>query len=346
MKVIIASSFVPFVNGGGRFIVEWLEEKLLEYGHEVEKFYLPFNEQHDKLLENLLSYRLLDISNKSDRLITIRPPAHSIIHPNKVVWFIHHLRGYYDLAETKHTSVPDTGEGRAIRDALHRHDTMALKEARTVFTNSSVVGDRLKKYNGIASKTLFPPLLSPDRFYCGEPNDEIVSVCRLETHKRQHLFIEAMSYVKTPVKLRICGKSSGGTYEQKLQQLAHTQNVEDKVHFDFGWISEKDKIKYVSNSLACVYAPEDEDSYGYPTLEAAAAEKPTLTTWDAGGTLEFIRDGENGLITEPSPQDIAEGFDKLYLDQNKTKQMGQAAADTVRNLNITWDHVIESLLNH
>jgi hypothetical protein len=33
------------------------------------------------------------------------------------------------------------------------------------------------------------------------------------------------------------------------------------------------------------------------------------------------------------------------LNQNKTKQMGRAAADTVRNLNITWDYVIESLLD-
>ncbi|MDO9245520.1 MAG: glycosyl transferase family 1, partial [Phenylobacterium sp.] len=35
MKIVLASSFVPFINGGARFIVEWLEEKLLEHGHEV-----------------------------------------------------------------------------------------------------------------------------------------------------------------------------------------------------------------------------------------------------------------------------------------------------------------------
>lgn len=344
MKVIIASSFVPFVDGGGRFIVEWLQQKLLEYGHEVEKIYLPFNEHHEKLLDNLLSYRLMDMSGQADRLIAIRPPAHSLVHPNKVVWFIHHLRGYYDLAQTRHTSVPYTAEGRALCAALRRHDTLALNEARTVFTNSAVVGERLKKYNGVGSQVLFPPLLSPERFFCGAPNDEIVSVCRLEPHKRQHLLIEAMAHVKTPVKLRLCGKSAGGTYEQELKRVARDKGVEDKVRFDFGWITEEAKINYISNSLACVYAPADEDSYGYPTLEAAAAQKPTLTTWDAGGTLEFIKDGENGLITEPTPMAIAQGFDRFYLDGKKTAQMGRAAADTVRNLNITWDHVIDQLL--
>ena len=100
----------------------------------------------------------------------------------------------------------------------------------------------------------------------------------------------------------------------------------------------------MSNCLAAVYAPLDEDSYGYPTLEAAAARKPTLTTWDAGGTLEFIRDGENGLVTEPSPRAIAEGFDRFFSDRQRTSAMGQAAFDTVQKLKITWEHVLHRLL--
>ena len=42
MRICLVSSYVPFINGGARFIVEWLEEKLREHGHEVERFYLPF----------------------------------------------------------------------------------------------------------------------------------------------------------------------------------------------------------------------------------------------------------------------------------------------------------------
>ncbi len=44
MRICLVSSFVPFINGGGRFIVEWLEQKLREHGHEVERFYLPSEE--------------------------------------------------------------------------------------------------------------------------------------------------------------------------------------------------------------------------------------------------------------------------------------------------------------
>lgn len=344
MKVLIASSFVPFVRGGGRFIVEWLEQKLREHGHEVEKFYLPFNEHHASLLDNLLSYRLLDVSESADRLIAIRPPAHSLNHPNKVVWFIHHLRGYYDLAHTEHTSIPDSGSGRAIASALKRHDTACLREAKAVFTNSAVVKDRLRTFNGVESEVLYPPLFESERYYCGPANDEVVSVCRIENHKRQDLLLQAMQFVRTPVKLRLCGASTNPSYIKSLRDLIDRLQLVEKVVLEEGWISEETKIKRVSNSLAAVYAPLDEDSYGYPTLEAAAARKPTLTTWDAGGTLEFIRDGENGLITEPSPRAIADGFDRLYSNRERTAAMGQDAFDTVQRLNITWDHVLGRLL--
>lgn len=344
MKVIVASSFVPFVNGGGRFIVEWLEEKLEEHGHTVEKIYLPFNERPEVLHKNLMAYRMMDMTASADRLIAIRPPAHSLIHPNKVVWFIHHLRGYYDLASTKYASFPNTADGRAIRDALRHHDTATLNEARAIFTNSSVVRERLSRYNKIDADVLYPPLLYPEKYYCGEGNNAIVTVCRVEPHKRQHLLVEAMQYVKTPVTLRIFGKAGSEAYEKELTALAQKLGVTDKVTFTLGWIEEEDKIEEVSNCLASVYAPMDEDSYGYPTLEAAAAKKPTLTTTDAGGTLEFIRDGENGLITEPSAKSIAEGFDRFYNEREKTRKMGEAAYDTVHELNITWDHVMERLL--
>lgn len=345
MRVVVASSFVPFVHGGGRFIVEWLERTLQDHGHRVEAFYLPFNEHPDILLENLLSYRLLDLGQGADRLIAIRPPAHSLIHPNKVVWFIHHLRGYYDLAHTEHSSIPDSGRGRAIATALRRHDTACLKEARSVFTNSTVVGERLRRFNGIHSETLYPPLFRPERFRCAGQNDEIVSVCRVENHKRQHLLVEAMEHVRTPVKLRLCGASSNASYIAGLKSLVERKGLGDRVALELGWISEDTKVERISNCLASVYAPLDEDSYGYPTLEAAAARKPTLTAWDSGGTLEFVRDGENGLITAPTARAIAEGFDRLFSNKRKTAAMGQEAFDTVQALNITWDHVLERLLS-
>ena len=97
MRIVLASSFVPFVNGGGRFIVEWLEQKLLERGHRVERFYIPFVDRPEDLFDQILAYRLIDLADSCDRLIAFRPPSYVLCHPNKVLWFIHHIRAFYDL---------------------------------------------------------------------------------------------------------------------------------------------------------------------------------------------------------------------------------------------------------
>lgn len=344
MKIILASTFVPFVNGGARFIVEWLQTKLQEYGHEVERFYLPFDDRPDRLLDQIASLRLMDLTERGDRLITFRPPAHSLRHPNKVVWFIHHIRGYYDLADTPHQSFAPTASGRALRDALHRHDAVALGEARHIYTNSNIVGERLRNFNSIGSQTLYPPLLAPESFRNDGYGDEVVCVCRIEKHKRQELLIEAFRYVKSDVKLRLCGKSFSPQYEETLAARIKELKLGDRVILENEWISEETKIERLAGALACAYLPLDEDSYGYPTLEAAAAGKPMLTAHDAGGVMEFVEDGVNGLIADPTPQSVAACLDRLYLDKKQTEKMGAAAQETVRTMKIGWDHVIESLL--
>ena len=57
MKIALCSSIVPFIDGGGRFIVEWLERKLLEHGHEVERIYLPFVEDPREMFAQMVAYR-------------------------------------------------------------------------------------------------------------------------------------------------------------------------------------------------------------------------------------------------------------------------------------------------
>ena len=69
VRIVLASSFVPFVNGGGRFIVEWLEQKLLEQGHRVERFYIPLVDRPEDLFDQILAYRLIDLADSCDRLI-------------------------------------------------------------------------------------------------------------------------------------------------------------------------------------------------------------------------------------------------------------------------------------
>lgn len=344
MKVALCSSFVPFINGGGRFIVEWLAAELLKRGHQTEIIWLPFVETPDTMFRQITAYRMIDLAQSADKLIAFRPPAYVIPHPNKTLWFIHHFRKYYDLWESPYLPGDTDGRGRAFRSRLIAADSAAIGEAKRVFTNSRVVADRLKHFNGIEGEVLYPPIYKPERFKAGPYGDEIVSICRVEPHKRQELFVQAMRFVKSGVKLRLCGLSHDGKYNAKLERIVAKHRLQNKVTIEHRWISEEEKAEIVGGALGMVYAPLDEDSYGYPTLEGALAEKPLITTEDAGGTLEFVESGRNGFICEPTPESIAAAFDALWDDPAKTKAMGQAARERIGEMRIDWSHVVESVL--
>lgn len=343
MKIALCSSVVPFVNGGYRNIVEWLETMLLEAGHQVERVYLPEVDKPDLLFRQMAAFRFVDLS-AADRIICFRPQSHLVPHPHKIVWFIHHLRPFYDLWDNPtYRGFPDDAKHRGIREALRAADTAALREARHVFSNSQVVSDRLDRFNNVRSEPLFPPIFRPERLRFRSMNDEIVCICRLEHHKRQHLLVEALRHCRSGVRLRLCG-SSVGNYSASLNQSAREWGVADRVTIDDRWITEEEKAELLADCLAAAYLPLDEDSYGYPTLEAAHSEKPVVTTLDAGGVLEFVIDGVNGAVAEPTPESIARAMDRLFEDRASTRRLGKAATARISEMNIGWPHVLERLL--
>ncbi len=342
MRIALCSSYVPFVYGGARFIVEWLEQKLSERGHQVERIYLPFSDHPRDLLTQMAAYRSLKIDG-ADQVICFRPPAHLVRHPKKVLWFIHHFRAFYDLWDSEWAPA-HTRYNQSLRRAIFHADGIALSESRAIFTNSRRVQQRLKNFNNVESSVLYPPLLDPTVYQNAGYQDEVVYVSRLVPHKRQHLLVEAMAHVKTAVKARICGEDLGGRYGEELLRLASTLGVSGRISIENRWISEQEKRDFMARSLAVAYFPLDEDSYGYPSLEGTHSYKPLLTTSDSGGVLEFVIHERNGLVCEPHPEAIAASLDRLHSDRPLVEELGLEANQTVEKLHINWPNVMDHLL--
>lgn len=345
VRVGIISSAVPLINGGGRFIADWLEAELVKRGHQAETVFIPTNDNPETILQQMVAFRAMRFSDAYDRVVTFRPPAYVIQHPVKIVWFIHHYRSFYDLWDTMYRGFPDTAPWRAMRDHIQAADNTTLREARRLFTNSQVVKQRLADYNQLEAEVLYPPVIQPERFRSGEYGDEIVCVCRLEHHKRQHLLIEALGHTRTPVRLRLCGTTRGSGYPDTLRDTAVRHGVADRVVIENVWITEEQKVDVLETALASTYVPFDEDSYGYPTIEAAHARRCTVSVDDSGGVSEFVTNGVNGLITPPDARALAEAFDQLYADRALARRLGNAAHERVRTLGIDWDTVIGKLLS-
>jgi glycosyltransferase involved in cell wall biosynthesis len=343
MEIVIASTIVPFVEGGGTFIVDWLEQTLIERGHSVFTLKIPFRSNYREMADQMLGLRLLDIQDYGKRLITIRTPSYLLRHPNKILWFIHHHRAAYDLWDSSYREFPDTKEGLAYRNLLFSADMLAFGEARRIYTNSQVVSRRLMHYNHVASEVLYPPLMRPERFVCRSYGDTILYVSRVVSHKRQHLAVESMRYTATPVKLIIAGQADDDGARQHILDLIQRYSLHGKVEFLDGWISEERKQDLLADCLACIYIPHDEDSYGYPTLEAFHSDKSVITTQDSGGTLEIVQNEKNGFVTTPSPEAIAAAMDTLYRDRDRARELGVAGRRSLEELGISWDRVVDKL---
>jgi glycosyltransferase involved in cell wall biosynthesis len=344
VKVLVASTIVPGIRGGGTIIIESLERALRARGHDVDVLRFPFHSNESEMLSQMLALRLHHVEDSGDRLVCIRTPSHLLRHPAKVVWFIHHHRQAYDLWDTEYSNLRDDATGRAIRDAIRAADDVAFAEATAIYVNSAVVRDRVRRFNGLDPEVLYPPLDHPEQFDCEGYGDSIVYMSRLTSHKRQALAIEAMAYTQTAVRLIVAGPPDSPHEAQRLADLVHAFGLEDRVTLRSGWLPEVDKARLFATCLAAVYCPFDEDSYGYPSLEAHQSSKAVISCTDAGGVGELVVDGLNGFLVEPSPTAMASRFDELYEDREKAERMGQAGKQRMASLGISWDHVIARLL--
>jgi len=342
MKIIIASTIVPFIEGGGTFIVDWLEQKLREYGHQVDVVKIPYSSHYKEMLVQMTALRLYHLEDACDRLICIRVPSYLIPHPDKYLWFIHHYREVYDLWKTELDFLPKDTETLAVREYIMRADEAAFSEAKKIYTNSKIVSRRLMDFNNINAKPLYPPILKPEQFYCDSYGDYLYYPSRICNTKRQLLAVQAMKYTKTNVKLLITGKSETVEYIGTIRKYIIENFLESKVIIRDEWVTEEEKANCFSKCLAVLYIPYKEDSYGYVSLEAHHSRKAVITCKDSGGIEELIIDGINGMIAEPEPEKLADIFDKIYLDKNDAENMGASGLNRINELGITWDNVVKS----
>jgi len=343
MKLAVLNNCVPFISGGAEHLAEALTWKLREYGHEATLFRIPFRwEPPAKIIESMLACRLLRLPNV-DRVIALKFPAYLVPHSHKTLWLLHQFRQAYDLWGTPFQSIPDSAEGRQIRQVILETDNRYLREARKIFTNSQVTSDRLKRYNGIESEVLFPPLADSRHFYCADYGDYIFFPGRITASKRQLLAVEAMKYVKTDVRLVIAGQHEAAADLAQIEAVIRQNRLARRVEVIPRFISEQEKADLFSRALACAYLPYDEDSYGYVTLEAYHARKPVITCTDSGGVAMLVKHGETGFAIPPEPPAIAAAMDALFEDRQAARRMGEAGIELLRSLKIGWDWVIEAL---
>jgi glycosyltransferase involved in cell wall biosynthesis len=294
----------------------------------------------------MLACRLLDLTESMhgpvDRIIGLKFPAYLVPHPNKVLWLLHQHRTAYELWDHPLGDLINSPLGGRVREAIVEADQRLIPETKSIYTISTNVSRRLRLYCGIESTPLYHPPQHADQFYCSTDEDYFYYPSRIGQTKRQDLVLQALARTRRPVRVHFAGAPDVPAYADELRGLARKLKVHNRVKW-LGPVTEDDKRRQYAHCRGVLFTPADED-YGYVTLEAMLASKPVLTCSDSGGPLEFVRDGQTGRVTEPTPAALAEAMDALWEDRDTARAWGASGRDHYQKLDISWPKVIQRLV--
>ena len=335
MDICVCGAQVPFMYGGAEQLLENLVGALRAAGHRADLVRLPAAWERERVFDSAMAWRMLPID--ADLVIATNFPSYFVRHPRKVVWLFHQHRVAYDLAGSELSDFDLDDGALEEQRLLVEWDTRALEEATVRYTLSAVVSDRLARYNGLTSTPLPHPPPHFDRLHPGQSDGSLFTALRLERNKRPELLIDAMAEASSDLTLHIAGT---GSLHDELAARIERHGLTGRVQL-LGWTSDDEVVRRYEAARAVLYTPYDED-YGYVTLQAFAAGKPVVTASDAGAVLEWVTDGVNGLVADPTPKSLAAAIDRIATDDVLTQRLGKAARERVASL--SWEPVVEALL--
>lgn len=340
MKIaIVAPSQVPYVQGGAERLWRGLRQAMESEGHICEIFNVPAKDgSFWDVIDGYRSFYELNFDH-FDVLVTGKNPAWMVRHPNHYVYMLHPLRGVYDtyhlfglgnevlsdslliqaiaaacdrgietddlfamLSDLRDQN-PDATEAALpsplLRKVLHRLDANALASVRGVSAISKTVAKRAEYFHGRKGIKAFYPVSTVIGEASG-PGKHYLTYSRLDGPKRIDLIIEGYRKARVDRPLLVVGE---GPEEGKLRELAG-----DAAGIKFlGRVDDAKLADLISEAHAVVFTPLMED-YGYVTAEALSSGRPIITVTDSGGPTEFIKDGKNGWISEPTSDQVASSF--------------------------------------
>jgi len=340
VRVAIATTQVPFLSGGAEALASGLREALARRGHEAEIVTLPFRFfPAEEVSRGMRAWEAEDFMRlnlyEPHHVICLKFPAYGLAHPKKSLWLCHQHRAAYDLFDAARAGDVD----RALRDDVAAFDARHLAEVSPRRTISKRVSERLRAATGIESAPLYHPPPDAELLYCERAQPYVFFPSRVEDAKRQELLVRAMSLTHAPVHAVFAGL--GGQLDA-MHKLAASLHVDSRVRF-LGHVSREEKLALYAHCAMVFFGPRDED-YGYVTLEAMLSSKPVVTCRDSGGPLEFVSDGETGLVCEPDPLEVARAIESLAAAPERAARMGRAGRERAAALLPSWDAVVDALL--
>ncbi|GEM_PF-1859672 len=207
------------------------------------------------------------------------------------------------------------------------------KHIEKIVCISETVRKRVKKFFGVESITIFPPITAKECHF-EEFGDFFFFAGRLIPEKRVGLLLEAFSEMPEK-KLVIAGTGPLGKEITRFSERFGNISFRARV-------SEKELHSLFANCLATIYLPIQED-FGMFPLEGNAAGKACIAAKE-GGCLETIIDGKNGFLIKPEKRELKKAirsFSKKKAVAMKPHCLARAGAFDEKRFFVAWKKLLK-----
>jgi glycosyltransferase involved in cell wall biosynthesis len=330
LRIGIVTTVQPLGQGLHRVLACGLESALRMMGHDVECVKLPFIGGRD-LLAQAWAIRTLHISESFDRVVTLRPPAHLIIHPHKVAW----------LSTHPDYGAPDNFEGQMLAAA----DRLALLAADRVFTTSATAAVRWEQRAGIKSSVLHAPALTLQTGT--EPSGQgLLTAVHLGPDARGGRLPElaaALRRTQPGVRVHLCSGITDPILAEELALLA-ARLQPGRLTLDDRRLDAIEVAEMISKARAVLCLSSNDDIALAAIDRAAAGHRAAIVSRTCAAAVERILDGRAGIAVSPDDHSLAAALDLIATDPTRAAAMGYVASSEL-STRPTWDTVTRSVLN-
>jgi L-malate glycosyltransferase len=171
-----------------------------------------------------------------------------------------------------------------------------------------------------------------------------VFVGRLVPNKRVHVLLEAFALAAKRGSVKSLTLVGDGPERGRLERLAFDLGVGSMTRF-LGDVTDDVKWRVLVKEADIFISASPREGVAIAVLEAMAAGNPAIISHIPGrfqqGSLEYLRDGYNGLVTDGSPSSLAASLHRLCADQDTYELLSRNAVNTAGEY--TWDSVASRL---
>ena len=188
---------------------------------------------------------------------------------------------------------------------LKKWDYKVAQKPDKIITLSNYISQKIKSCYGREAEVIYPPLDTKKFFFNSKikPENYYLAAGRLMHYKNFHIIVEAFNRLGWPLKIVGLGPEF-----KSLKRMAGP-NIEF-----LSFVTNDDELRQIyAKAKAFIFASIED--FGLVMAEAQACGAPVVAL-AAGGALEIVKDGENGLFfPSPKVKDLIEALNRFNQAQ-------------------------------